>query len=307
MNIALFYSFNMARICQTMGLKVIAGCLSLDSAGAQSLQEHNNGYPDICVQELDITRPDSIGNLRKSLEDHLASAPHNEFYALVNNAGCMSFGEFEWLTPAIIRQHIEVNLLGTMNVTHSLLPILRRQSSERNLSGRIINVTSHCGLFALPGLSAYAASKAGLLFWTNALRVEMGKYGVQVVNFIPGSFVLQSNILGRQAAIGDELWQNMDQEQKGFYRDYFSSYNNYLVAYANLAPKGAVLVDPRIVRAFQNAISSRSPKRRYLVEPWRYKYYHTMFKILPESKMRDDLIEKFMGLPRFQKPQGNIQ
>lgn len=266
------------------------------------MKQSKPGYPDITVQELDITRLESIGNLKANLDEYLASAPDYEFYALVNNAGFMAFGEFEWLTPSLMRHHIEVNLLGSMNVTYSLLPILRRQSSSaRNLSCRIINVTSHCGLVALPGLSAYAASKAGLLFWTNALRIEMRKYSVEVVDFVPGSFVLQSNILGRQAAFGEEMWLNMDEEQKRFYGDYFHSYNNCLVSYANLAPKEAVPVDPRIATAFENAILSRSPKRRYLVEPWRYKYYHTLFLLLPKSIFRDNLIERFMSLPRYRK------
>lgn len=173
----------MAKICQQLGLQVIAGCLSSDSDGARILKEPNNDYPDIIVKELNITESDSIKALKLTLEDHLASSPDNEFYALVNNAGFMAFGEFEWLTPPLIRQHVDVNLLGTMNVTQSLLPILRRQSSENSQrGGRIINVTSHCSLAALPGLSVYAASKAGLRYWNDALRIEMRKFNVQVRN-----------------------------------------------------------------------------------------------------------------------------
>ncbi len=52
--------------------------------------------------------------------------------------------------------------------------------------GRIINVCSHCSMEALPGLSVYAASKAGLLAWSNALRVELHKFRVNVISFIPG-------------------------------------------------------------------------------------------------------------------------
>lgn len=55
--------------------------------------------------------------------------------------------------------------------------------------GRIINICSHCSLEALPGLSVYAGSKAGLLAWTNALRVELKKFGVPVISLIPGTYI----------------------------------------------------------------------------------------------------------------------
>lgn len=51
---------------------------------------------------------------------------------------------------------------------------------------------------ALPGLAPYAATKAGLQFWSDALRVELKKYGVEVVSFIPGSQVMCTNITARQ-------------------------------------------------------------------------------------------------------------
>lgn len=107
--------------------------------------------------------------------------------------------------------------------------------------------------------------------------------------------------MGKQAAISEELWKNLDAEQKEFYGDYYSQFMGHLLAYANMAPKGAVAVDPRISAAFQKAITSRQPKQRYIVEPWRYTYYHSLFSLLPQSKLRDDLIEKFVSLPSYKK------
>lgn len=106
----------------------------------------------------------------------------SELRALVNNAGVMIFGEFEWQLARQARHQVEVNVLGTMSVTRKLLPQLRKHKS------RIINVTSHCALASLPGLSIYGATKAALLGWSDSLRVELAKYGVSVVNFIPGMF-----------------------------------------------------------------------------------------------------------------------
>lgn len=100
--------------------------------------------------------------------------------ALVNNAGVMVFGEFEWQTQDLTEYQINVNLLGTMRITRELMPIIRQNGS------RIIVVSSHCAADPLPGISIYAATKAALHAWTTALRVEVGKYGVNVVDFIPG-------------------------------------------------------------------------------------------------------------------------
>lgn len=102
----------------------------------------------------------------------------------VNNAGSMIFGEFEWQTDDQARLQIEVNLLGTMRVTRRFLPTIRAHSA------RIIVVTSHCASEPLPGVAVYGATKAGLSAWSTALRVELKKYGVDVVNFVPGELII---------------------------------------------------------------------------------------------------------------------
>lgn len=294
----------MAKLCQSLGLTVIAGCFSKTSTGAQILgqlkQEDNKRA--IHVQELDITLPESIARLQSSVNEILRSS-RGEFYALVNNAGFMTFGEFEWLTPELIRRQLEVNLLGTMNVTQSLLPLLRQSSQQRNNNqgSRIINVTSHCGIMALPGLSVYAASKAGLSFYTNALRMELQQYNIQVVNFVPGSFVGQSGIALRQEEFAKEMWENLEDEQREFYEEYFHRYNNYLSAAFREIPKDAAgIVDSKILKAFEKAISAKEPRRRYLVEPLRYKIYHNLAKVLPDSRLRDELVYKFTMMPRYE-------
>lgn len=294
----------MAKLCQSLGLTVIAGCFSKTSTGAQILgqlkQEDNKRA--IHVQELDITLPESIARLQSSVNEILRSS-RGEFYALVNNAGFMTFGEFEWLTPQLIRRQLEVNLLGTMNVTQSLLPLLRQSGQQRNNNqgSRIINVTSHCGIMALPGLSVYAASKAGLSFYTSALRMELQQYNIQVVNFVPGSFVGQSGIALRQEEFAKEMWENLEDEQREFYEEYFHRYNNYLSAAFREIPKDAAgIVDPNILKAFEKAISAKEPRRRYLVEPLRYKIYHNLAKVLPDSRLRDELVYKFTMMPRYE-------
>lgn len=141
------------------------------------------------VIQLDITKIETIKAAREFVAKLLRANANLSFTALVNNAGVMTFGEFEWQTLDLIRQQLNVNLLGTMFLTKEILPIIRLYK------GRIINVTSHCSLQALPSLSVYAASKVGLKFWSDALRMEMNKYGVHVIDFIPGMYMMMRLVI----------------------------------------------------------------------------------------------------------------
>jgi len=92
----------------------------------------------------------------------------------------MVFGEFEWQMHDFAEHQVDVNLLGTMRFTRELLPIIRKDRS------RIIVISSHCANEPLPGTSIYGATKAALLAWTTSLRMELHKYGIKVVSFMPG-------------------------------------------------------------------------------------------------------------------------
>lgn len=127
----------------------------------------------------------------------------------------MCFGETEWQTKPIIEQQIKVNLLGTILMTKEFLPLIRKHK------GRIVNVTSHCGLRALPGLPVYGATKAGLKSFTEGLRLDMKKYGVDVVNFIPGSFVGSSNIAAKQQVYAQEMKKSFNKFSKFYYVEIF--------------------------------------------------------------------------------------
>ena len=116
----------------------------------------------------------------------------------VNNAAVMSYGTVE-KTPVEIQQRIvEVNLLGVMWGTRAVLPVFRRQGR-----GVLINVSSLYGKVATPYVSGYAASKFGILGFTQTVRQEMHDApGVAVCAVLPGSmdtpiFQHAANYLGR--------------------------------------------------------------------------------------------------------------
>lgn len=98
---------------------------------------------------------------------------------LVNNAGFGVWGAFE---RGEIKPQMGVlltDLVAPVDITHALLPMLRKNG------GFIINVSSLAGETPLPNMSTYAAAKAGLTWWSEALRAELARE-VRVVTLAPG-------------------------------------------------------------------------------------------------------------------------
>src|SRR5438876_2076142 len=102
---------------------------------------------------------------------------------LVNNAGTFDAGYFEELTPEQVERQLATSLLGPMNVTRAVLPIMRKQRS-----GHIISISSGAGLVGFEFCSAYAASKFGLEGWMESLRPEVEPFGIHTTIVNPGFF-----------------------------------------------------------------------------------------------------------------------
>jgi NAD(P)-dependent dehydrogenase (short-subunit alcohol dehydrogenase family) len=101
--------------------------------------------------------------------------------ALFNNAAFGQAGAVEDLTPALLREQLEVNLVGTHDLTRRLIPAMRR-----NRSGRIVNCSSVLGMIVAPYRGAYCASKFALEALTTSLRLELEGSGIFVSLIEPG-------------------------------------------------------------------------------------------------------------------------
>jgi NAD(P)-dependent dehydrogenase (short-subunit alcohol dehydrogenase family) len=102
---------------------------------------------------------------------------------LVNNAGYTLVAGIEDAADAQIRQQFETNFFGTVTVTRSVLPIMRRQGA-----GRIIMVSSVAGASAAPGMGYYAASKHAVEGFAESLSKEVAGLGIAVTMVQPGLF-----------------------------------------------------------------------------------------------------------------------
>jgi NAD(P)-dependent dehydrogenase (short-subunit alcohol dehydrogenase family) len=102
---------------------------------------------------------------------------------VINNAGVGITGPLEEIPMEEIKNNFETNFFGPIEVMKAALPQMRTQQS-----GLIINITSIAGYMGLPYRSVYSASKGALELITEALRMEVKSFGIQIINVAPGDF-----------------------------------------------------------------------------------------------------------------------
>jgi NAD(P)-dependent dehydrogenase (short-subunit alcohol dehydrogenase family) len=117
---------------------------------------------------------------------------------LVNNAASFYAGYFEELTPEQMERQLATSLLGPMNVTRAVLPLMRQQRS-----GQIIAISSSAGLSGFEFGSAYASSKFGLEGFMESLAPEVAPFGITTTIVNPGFF--RTELLTEQSTTYAEL------------------------------------------------------------------------------------------------------
>ena len=107
---------------------------------------------------------------------------------LVNNAGVGGRGEVEVLSEEMWDLNLDVNLKGTFLMCQAVIPTMKRQKS-----GRIINAASFAAIIPIVGSAAYAASKAGVHYFTRVLAGELGPWDITVNCYAPGMIPSELN------------------------------------------------------------------------------------------------------------------
>ncbi len=133
---------------------------------------------NVLIAKMDVTNSKEIEVAVKSAIDKFTTID-----VLVNNAGNFYAGFFEELSPRQIELQLATSLFGPMNVTRTVLPIMRK-----NRSGHIISVSSTAGLVGYEYCSAYSASKFGLEGWMDCLAPEVAPFGIHTTIVEPGFF-----------------------------------------------------------------------------------------------------------------------
>jgi NAD(P)-dependent dehydrogenase (short-subunit alcohol dehydrogenase family) len=192
---------------------------------------------------LDVTDPASIV---------AASEGVDRLEGLVNNAGVAVSMPLEVVPLDELRRQLEINVTGQVAVTQAFLPALRRAR------GRIVNVGSIAGRSALPFLGAYAASKHALEAVTDALRVELAPFGIEVAIVEPGT-------------IGTPIWakgaETFGRIAASLPDGALDPYAKRLAAFREAAAAAGRRGEPaeKVAEAIEHALTAARPRTRYVV------------------------------------------
>lgn len=192
---------------------------------------------------LDVTQPASIDEaVARTLQRF------GRIDVLINNAGYALLGALEEVTDEQVQQMFDVNVFGTLRLVQAVVPQMRLQGA-----GRIINISSIAGKLSAPANGTYSASKFALEALSDALRLELIPFGIQVVVVEPGAIKTHfdetalahaQNILSNSASPYRRLYQKSDEFAASMRRQ---------------------KVGPEVIsRVIQQAIEAPRPKARYL-------------------------------------------
>ena len=164
---------DIAKAALAAGHDVVATGRDPDSvAGALGDAEH------LLVVRLDVTSAQDAEEAVQAAVDRFGGVD-----VLVNNAASFYAGYFEELTPEQMDRQITTSLIGPMNVTRAVLPVMRKQRS-----GHVVTISSSAGFAGFEYGSAYAASKFGVDGWMESLAPEIEPFGIHTTVVNPGFF-----------------------------------------------------------------------------------------------------------------------
>lgn len=146
-------------------------------AGARRLEKLKELEPlGAKVLPLDVTDEVSLKNAVETVV-----RAEGRIDVLINNAGYGVNGAVEDVPMAEARRQFEVNVFGLARLTQLVLPVMRAQSC-----GKIINISSIAGKITMPLGGWYHASKHAVEAYSDALRLEVGRFGIKVIIIEPG-------------------------------------------------------------------------------------------------------------------------
>ena len=137
-----------------------------------------NGNEGVELLQFDLNQFDTSAQLVEQVLNKTGRID-----VLINNAGAGITGPIEEIDPLAMESHFKTNLFGHLILTQKVLPVMRKQKS-----GLIINVTSIGGFMGLPYRGLYSSSKGAMGIASEALRMEVKRFGIDVVTLAPGDF-----------------------------------------------------------------------------------------------------------------------
>ncbi|XP_048774972.1 retinol dehydrogenase 16-like [Ostrea edulis] len=239
----------LARLLDKRGVPVFAACLT--EKGTAELKKHTSSR--LRVLQLDVTDQNSIHDSVEFVKRHLPKS--SGLWGLVNNAGLqILYAPLEFHSHEAIQKCISVNLLGSIDVTKSFLPLLRKAK------GRLVFISSDSAIIDWPCRAPYVISKVGLEALAECLRRELYHVGVTSSTIQPGPFKTSIVDPNEMKSTLQRAFDSVDEEVQQFYgqnwlnkiKESFSGIPG--IQYEDLSP---------VTNAMYHALFSVMPKRRY--------------------------------------------
>ena len=227
---------NIATAGLAAGHNVVATGRNTDAVAA-ALGDADN----LLVVKLDVTSSNDAKSAVEAAVDRFGSVD-----VLVNNAASFYAGFFEELTPEQMDRQLTTSLIGPMNVTRAVLPVMRKQRS-----GHVVTISSSAGLAGFEYGTAYAASKFGVDGWMESLAPEVEPFGIHTTIVNPGFF--RTELLTKEstnyATPSIEDYAERNAAQRGFWE----------------SQNGQQLGDPtKLAQALLTIAAEKQPPRRFI-------------------------------------------
>ena len=136
----------------------------------------SNPNLNVRIRAVDLSQPSEVAELCAWLEREQVAIDF-----LINNAGLGDRGRFATSDPRRVQEMLAVNVVALTTLTRALLPAM-----IEGKRGAILNVSSSAGFLPIPGLAVYAATKAYVTSFSEAIRAELQGLGVTVTALCPG-------------------------------------------------------------------------------------------------------------------------
>jgi len=163
--------------------------------------------------------------------------------------------------------------------------------TKASLIGRIVNVSSVNALVPFPGISVYAATKRAIEGFSDSLRMEVYKFGVQVINVRLGDYAKLTNIMAKHERVVAKQKEELNEFQRNLYGDYFDQYHkSALDNYGLFSPKD--FHSSSLFDDFEEAVFAFTSRRYILSATFSYKCLIYFLYFLPLN-LREKLIGKF--------------
>jgi short-subunit dehydrogenase len=190
---------------------------------------------------LDVTKDESVMACVEQIFKEAGSID-----ILINNAGFGSYGAIEDVTMRDAKYQLEVNVFGAMRLTQLVLPKMRQ-----NKYGKIVNISSVGGKIALPLGAWYHASKFAIEALSDAMRLEVKQFGIDVIVIEPG---------GTNSEWGDVALESMERVSGNTaYKEMVKSLDKGFKQTLNKNAEPIV-----IARLIKKGIEANKPKTRYV-------------------------------------------